>query len=132
MSVNHKINNKNIKRRTYHVDCIAKITPGRNYTYDIEVPDTHCYIANGFVSHNSLSILANCSSGIEPIFSANYERHITIGVVKENREISEYLRTAHDIEPAWHLKVQARWQKYIDNGISKTINRTTRVKPFIL
>jgi ribonucleoside-diphosphate reductase alpha chain len=70
----------------------------------------------------SLSILANCSSGIEPIFDANYERHITIGTVKESREKTEFLRTAHDISPEWHLKVQARWQKYIDNGISKTIN----------
>jgi ribonucleoside-diphosphate reductase alpha chain len=70
----------------------------------------------------SLSILGNCSSGIEPIFSANYERHITIGVVKEKRDVSEYLRTAHEIEPEWHLKVQARWQKWIDNGVSKTVN----------
>jgi ribonucleoside-diphosphate reductase alpha chain len=70
----------------------------------------------------SLSILANCSSGIEPIFDSNYERHVTIGTVTESREQSEYLRIAHEITPEWHLKIQARWQKYIDNGISKTIN----------
>lgn len=69
----------------------------------------------------SLSILADCSSGIEPWFSKSYVRHLTHGKVKESRE-SDYLRTAHNIEPEWHLKIQARWQKYIDNGVSKTIN----------
>lgn len=70
----------------------------------------------------SLSILADCSSGIEPIFSTNYERHITIGKISERREHSEYLRTAHDVPPIWHLKIQARWQKWVDNGVSKTVN----------
>jgi len=69
----------------------------------------------------SLSILADCSSGIEPWFAKSYTRHLTHGKVKEKRE-SKYLRTAHQIEPEWHLKVQARWQHYIDNGVSKTIN----------
>jgi len=69
----------------------------------------------------SLSILANCSSGIEPIFAPAYERHVTDGIFKETRD-NEYLRTAHQISPDWHLKTLARWQKWIDNGVSKTIN----------
>jgi len=69
----------------------------------------------------SLSILADCSSGIEPWFANQYTRHLTIGKVSEKRE-SKYLRTAHQISPEWHLKVQAKWQEYIDNGVSKTIN----------
>jgi len=72
----------------------------------------------------SLSILANCSSGIEPVFAADFERHLTMGVIRETRELykSKYLRIAHDIEPIWHLKVQAQWQKWLDGSISKTIN----------
>jgi len=69
----------------------------------------------------SLSIIADCSSGIEPWFAKSYTRHLTVGKVSESR-VSKYLRTAHEVTPEWHLKVQARWQEYIDNGVSKTIN----------
>ena len=31
-------------------------------------------------------------------------------------------RTAHDISPEWHVKMQSIWQNHVDSGISKTIN----------
>ena len=39
-------------------------------TYDLSVPDNVTYVANGFVSHNTISFLMDCdTTGVEPDFS---------------------------------------------------------------
>jgi ribonucleoside-diphosphate reductase alpha chain len=72
----------------------------------------------------TLSILGSCSSGIEPVFATEFERHLTIGVIKESNPLysSGYCRTAHSIDPIWHLRIQAAWQELVDAGVSKSIN----------
>lgn len=38
------------------------------------------------------------------------------------KDIQRLFVTALDIEPVWHIKMQAAFQKYVENGVSKTIN----------
>ncbi|MDO9565182.1 MAG: vitamin B12-dependent ribonucleotide reductase [Candidatus Desulfaltia sp.] len=106
----------------------------------------------------TISIIADTSSGIEPIFAVAYARHVLDGKFlpeihplfikiarKEgfyNKElfgelsktgsiqsldfvpdnIKKLFITSHDISTKWHVKIQAAFQKYSDNAVSKTVN----------
>lgn len=54
------------------------------------------------------------------------EKIATQGTIAHIEEIPEDIRrlfvTAHDISYPWHVKMQAAFQKYTDNAVSKTIN----------
>ncbi len=39
----------------FDLDSVVSITDGDCETFDIEVPENHCYVANGMISHNTLS-----------------------------------------------------------------------------
>lgn len=82
----------------------------------------------------TISIIAGVSSGIEPVFAFRIKRRILDTVIKEIHPIYEHyhkkrkpipkniFQTAWDVPPEWHLKIQAAFQKYTENAVSKTVN----------
>jgi len=106
----------------------------------------------------SISIIAGCSSGIEPMFAISFIRNVLSGtrlfetnplfeiIAKERgfysarlfekiaktgsvqkiegvpEDIRRLFPTALDIQPEWHVRMQAAFQKYTDNAVSKTVN----------
>jgi len=87
-------------------------------------PDKFYFYRRIIAPTGSLSILADCSSGIEPVYDVSFERSLTIGKIEETRDLykSEHVRTAHQISPEWHVKILSKWQEYLDGGASKTVN----------
>jgi len=89
---------------------------------------------NTIAPTGTLSLIAGVSSGIEPVFAFEYERHVLGSVLKEVHPLYAALRrsgapldpqvfaTAREIPPEWHVRMQAAFQKYVDNAVSKTIN----------
>ncbi|HLC62100.1 MAG TPA: adenosylcobalamin-dependent ribonucleoside-diphosphate reductase [Candidatus Nanoarchaeia archaeon] len=105
----------------------------------------------------TISIIANASSGIEPLFALSYARRTSEGkdliyfheelkkvLIEKNLYSDEIIEKIHregslknieeipeaikeifvvgsDIGPEWHVRMQAAFQKYVDNGISKTV-----------
>lgn len=50
----------------FSYDVVVSVEDGLTETYDIEVPNNNCYIANSYVSHNTLSLLAGVTPGVHP------------------------------------------------------------------
>jgi ribonucleoside-diphosphate reductase alpha chain len=106
----------------------------------------------------TISMIAGCSSGIEPVYAVSYvktvmegekfivtnpyfeqmarqegfyspelmERIASKGSVQGMPDVPVAVQrlfvTSHDMGYEWHIRVQAAFQKYTDNAVSKTIN----------
>jgi ribonucleoside-diphosphate reductase alpha chain len=87
----------------------------------------------------TISIIAGCSSGIEPIFSFDYKRESNEGVDlsqvhplykqamdanggKLPKHLHAIYVSAGEIDPEWHIKTLHAFQMHTDNSCSKTVN----------
>jgi ribonucleoside-diphosphate reductase alpha chain len=92
----------------------------------------------------TLALIAGTSSGIEPIYDISYSRillgdikvEITDPLYKEMQERGEksetvlgLFRSAYQVAPFDHLKIQRTFQNYVDNAVSKTINLPQSATP---
>jgi ribonucleoside-diphosphate reductase alpha chain len=85
------------------------------------------------------SIVAQTSSGVEPIFCTSYKRRVKQAdgesfreykvyhpLVKQmyggDEDLPDHIRTAHDIDPYFRVRMQGVIQRYTDSSISSTIN----------
>jgi ribonucleoside-diphosphate reductase alpha chain len=73
----------------------------------------------------SISLIADCSSGIEPLFAEEFVKEVLGGVRLKHKldtKQKDAVVTAMEIAPEWHVRMQAAFQKYVDNAVSKTVN----------
>lgn len=72
----------------------------------------------------TISRLAGCSFGIEPNYASAYDSFILGGVYREEHPLAEHEHfvEAHEVSPSQHLAVQAAFQEYTDQAVSKTLN----------
>ena len=50
------------------------------------------------------------------------QRGTVKGIDEVPADVQRVFASAHDIIPMWHVKMQAAFQKYVDNAVSKTVN----------
>lgn len=105
-------------------------------TYDGKVKTMRNMTRTVIAPTGTISIIANeTSSGIEPVFAFRHKsnrmdtqmNHSHWLVAKwedahPGQPLPAYFVESHQIHPEWHLKMQAVWQKYINDAVSKTIN----------
>jgi ribonucleoside-diphosphate reductase alpha chain len=113
---------------------------------------------NTIAPTGTISIIAGCSSGIEPLFAISFVRSVLSGTrlfevnpyfeeIAKARgfyskdliaeiarsgslqrikgipgDVKRTFATAFDVTPQEHVQIQAVFQKYTDNSVSKTIN----------
>jgi ribonucleotide reductase alpha subunit len=56
---------------------VESVTEETAYTKDISVPSNNTYVANGFVTHNTTSMVGNTTGGCEPIYNVAYYKNVS-------------------------------------------------------
>lgn len=56
-------------------------------------------------------------------------RHSLQGLNEIPPDIKNLFVTAHQMDPQWHVEIQAAFQEFVDNGVSKTVNLPGEASP---
>jgi len=81
----------------------------------------------------TISLVAGCNSGLEPLFSKAYMRKDRVSermyihplyekYLNSEDEVPDWFVDSFDLEPKDHFEIQCAVQKYVDGSVSKTIN----------
>ena len=61
----------------FYAATVESVTEDTAYTKDISVPSNNTYIADGFVTHNTTSMIGNTTGGCEPIYNVAYYKNVS-------------------------------------------------------
>jgi len=100
---------------------------------DIKDKGVRCVTGMAIAPTGTISLLAEVTSGIEPLFATSYVRNdrvskrvyvhpMYLNFVVNNKPIPEWFVGSFDLKPEDHFEVQRIVQMYTDGAVSKTIN----------
>ena len=92
-----------------------------------------CVTGLAIAPTGTISLIADVTSGIEPLFRKAYMRHDRVGdrmyihpiykdLLEKREEIPDWYVDTDDLNPSDHFEIQVAVQKYVDGAVSKTIN----------
>lgn len=107
---------------------------------DVKKHGVRCVTGLAIAPTGTISLLADVTSGIEPLFLKAYMRHDRISdrmyvhpiykdVINNKEKTPDWYVDSSDLEPVDHLETQAAVQRYVDGAVSKTINMPKGTTP---
>ncbi len=94
------------------------IEPAFALAYSHIVEDRHLTFVNPIFER----VIRERGLWSEDLMAEVKNRGTVRGLATVPEDLQRVFVTAHDIAPAWHVRMQAAFQRHTDNGVSKTIN----------
>ncbi|MFB6244908.1 MAG: LAGLIDADG family homing endonuclease, partial [Candidatus Nanohaloarchaea archaeon] len=87
-------------------------------THDLEIPENHTYVANGFITHNTTSMIGNTSGGCEPIYQVAYFKNVAKDIQGEDMlvEFDDYFLKALRANDVDVERVKAEVEDLMENN----------------
>jgi len=99
---------------------------------DVKDHGVRCVTGLALAPTGTISLLADATSGIEPLFRKAYIRNDRVSriyihpiyrqLLEKRADVPDWYVDTDDLSPSDHFETQAIVQKYVDGAVSKTIN----------